>query len=618
MHLIAREGPLRGLILNFEEGDEWIIGRDPDQADLLLPDKTVSRKHAHCYKSEDRIFIKNLSITNPVEINGHPAIEEEALQENDIVKIGQTTFIYSLSGLPEEFNIEAQEGAAAGEESSAFETLYSPQEEPEEELPPEEEIPEEEPVLEEPAEGKSPYETIFETGGEDASLNLLGEPFLILKAISGPNNGAEFSLEKDKTYLLGKARSCDIVFNDLSVSKKHAELTIAEDGLVFLEDLGSKNKTLVNHAQLTDRRPISPGDLISIGTTTLVIIDPKAEAETIYAAVEEPQPEKATAEQVAAIAAEAEEKEEDKIPAWKKQIIPIRHLIFGGAALLFLFFLVVSLFSLLKTEEVKTPKINYAKEIKTVLEKYPGTEFTYNPGSSSLFLVGHVLTSLNQEELLYDLGQLTFLSSIDNKVVIDEYVWKNMNAVLSENLAWRNVGVYAAAPGKFVLSGYVTTTKDAEELINYVNLHFPYLNILENNLMVDEIINTQIANILVSDGFANLLFENLGGELLLSGRYDKKQQSAFDKLQKNLKAVKGIRAVKNLAIPTAASDAIVDLSNNFTVAGSAGQNGRNISVLINGRIISAGDVFENMMVKEIAPNTILLEKDGLKYKINYK
>ena len=69
MQFLAQEGPLKGLILNFDEGTEWIVGRDPDQADIILEDNTVSRKHALIYKTADGLFIKNLSTTNPVEVN---------------------------------------------------------------------------------------------------------------------------------------------------------------------------------------------------------------------------------------------------------------------------------------------------------------------------------------------------------------------------------------------------------------------------------------------------------------------------------------------------------------------------------------------------------------------
>ena len=44
-HLIAEEGPLAGLVISFEEGEEWLLGRDPDEATIVLEDPMVSRKH---------------------------------------------------------------------------------------------------------------------------------------------------------------------------------------------------------------------------------------------------------------------------------------------------------------------------------------------------------------------------------------------------------------------------------------------------------------------------------------------------------------------------------------------------------------------------------------------
>ena len=57
-HLIAEEGPHRGLILNFTEGEDWVIGRDPDVADFVIEDSTVSRQHARITKQPNGLFIQ--------------------------------------------------------------------------------------------------------------------------------------------------------------------------------------------------------------------------------------------------------------------------------------------------------------------------------------------------------------------------------------------------------------------------------------------------------------------------------------------------------------------------------------------------------------------------------
>ena len=44
--LVANEGPLAGLVIRMDEGDEWVIGRDPDVSFQVLEDPMVSRRHA--------------------------------------------------------------------------------------------------------------------------------------------------------------------------------------------------------------------------------------------------------------------------------------------------------------------------------------------------------------------------------------------------------------------------------------------------------------------------------------------------------------------------------------------------------------------------------------------
>jgi pSer/pThr/pTyr-binding forkhead associated (FHA) protein len=104
----------------------------------------------------------------------------------------------------------------------------------------------------------------------------------MMKVISGPNAGAEFSLERGGSYILGKDPSLsDLVFHDLSVSRQHARISVDEEEHVFIEDLGSRNGLLVNGEIKTEKTEVHSQDLIAIGTTSLLIIDKEQTNETI-------------------------------------------------------------------------------------------------------------------------------------------------------------------------------------------------------------------------------------------------------------------------------------------------------------------------------------------------
>jgi pSer/pThr/pTyr-binding forkhead associated (FHA) protein/S1-C subfamily serine protease len=88
---------------------------------------------------------------------------------------------------------------------------------------------------------------------------------------------------------LGRAGHNDIVLDDSTASREHAEIEVAEDQ-VMLRDLGSANGTFVNDAQLTAPQLLHDGDRICIGHTLLVFHQPQPMApETPEApAVEDP------------------------------------------------------------------------------------------------------------------------------------------------------------------------------------------------------------------------------------------------------------------------------------------------------------------------------------------
>jgi hypothetical protein len=58
------------------------------------------------------------------------------------------------------------------------------------------------------------------------------------------------------------------IVDDAYVSGHHARINVVDDGVV-VEDLRSRNGSLLNGAKLTDRRPLRVGDRLQIGYTVL-------------------------------------------------------------------------------------------------------------------------------------------------------------------------------------------------------------------------------------------------------------------------------------------------------------------------------------------------------------
>jgi len=87
--LLIEEGDLKGISLSFENGDAWIIGRDPDECQLVIEDPLVSRKHLVARRTPEGIIVENLSQTNPVLLNDEDIGQESRLLQNgDTLKIG--------------------------------------------------------------------------------------------------------------------------------------------------------------------------------------------------------------------------------------------------------------------------------------------------------------------------------------------------------------------------------------------------------------------------------------------------------------------------------------------------------------------------------------------------
>ena len=77
---------------------------------------------------------------------------------------------------------------------------------------------------------------------------------------------------------VGRARNCDVVMRDPSVSKLHAHLRLRSDGQLDVIDLESQNGTRINGRPLPVNQPewATPGDMIMFGTLVTKLVDADA------------------------------------------------------------------------------------------------------------------------------------------------------------------------------------------------------------------------------------------------------------------------------------------------------------------------------------------------------
>jgi type III secretion system YscD/HrpQ family protein len=559
-YLICEDGPLSGLTIPLDKGFEWEIGRDPSSK-ILLEDPMVSRKHGLIRLENGDYILDNQSEVNPIKINDEVATHYK-LQEDDLIQIGNNYLRFT-------FNL--------GDSLKDSETTNSELSQP--------------PTL---------------------PLNLSSPSRFFVKVLSGPNQGAEFGMNSNATYIFGKDSNSDIIFQDLSVSHRHAKLQIQENGEAVIEDLNSRNGVVVNGLKIETSATLSSGSVVSLGTSVFVFIDKDAQEETIYSPTQRFYSE----------AKEQELNQEDAKPIitpknWKETFIPTRHLILASTFAFVILFGIFSLFSLFKTEEPEQHHVDTSKKIEETLSKFKSLQYSYNSQNGKLFLVGHVLTETDYAELNYLVKNLPFVKNIEDNVIVDEGVWQEMNALISKNPNWRSVLMSATSPGKFVLRGYLQSEDEVASLQDYINLNFPYLNLLENQVVVESTLQTQIQNMLIAEDFGSTELQISNGEVIISGKISEKKKEVFNTLLGKIQKLMGVRSVKNFTVPVSETSSMLDLSTKYKVMGTSKLGNINQYVLIGGKILSVGDVLDGMTITSISDKEVMLIKDGMKFKIDY-
>ncbi len=639
---IVEKGALKGLIFALEKGEEWIMGRDPAQCDIVIEDAKVARKQLICRKIPEGYLIENLSQADPVLVNDRPITQPTLLKNEDRVTVGETVFRFYLERVVEGygFGVEPhtprEETPPPSEEEEIVpreEIPLPPEEEevaPQEEMPlsPEEEevAPQEEmppPPEEEVAPEEEGRETIFEeiemAELPEVTIDLTPAIRFLIKVIAGPNTGAEFALELDRDYLIGTDTvRCDVVFNDLSVSREHARIVVSREGSITIEDLKSRNGVIVDGERIADKKTLSANAVIGLGTSAFFLIDREAPAETIVAPVFEvpSEEEKEEVREEEVVVAKAPEEKKPAKPFISTGAL-ILALIVGGFAVL----LGIGMVSLFQEKAIEKPKIDYLAEIQAAIKNFPSVNFTYNEASKKLFLIGHVRTGIERSELLYKLQGLTFIKAVEDNIVNDEAVWQEMNILISKNPNFKGVSLHSPEPGIFVLNGYLENEKQAADLTDYMNVHFNYLSLLNNLVVVEQRVVEEVTSRLLQHFYGAITVGFSNGELQLTGYISSTQTDEYEKLVSDFSQIHGVRSVKNFVVSVSPEKGVIDLNRRYPgrylVTGYSRHGDMNVNVVINGKILTRGDRLDDMTITSIQPNTIFLEKNLLKYKIEY-
>jgi type III secretion system YscD/HrpQ family protein len=554
---------------------KWVLGSDPTEAKFLIEDPSVADQHLAFSLVDGSILVQNLVEPENTLFNGEPLVAPEVLSDGDELKIGDLLLKYN------QVSKEPDQDMQDNHRESIFGEITP--------------------------EGVS--------GIPEVHFDLLEGSRFILKVVGGPNSGAEFPLLQDHTYTIGTdSQSADIVFQDVSVSRQHARLSLNEDGTLLLTDLGSRNGTFIEDNKIQGEITLPPNKVVTLGTSSFIVVDNEGDRSTIISPL---------LPSIVKVLQKQGEKTplKDALPPPPEPATPSFSILgaFILIAVLSALFAIVGLGvrSLLKTEEVeKTQDVDVKKKVEQILVSDPDVRFSYNEKTGRLLLIGHVLTNVEHSELLLGLQSISAIRSVDDNVIVDEFVWQQTNETLSQNPEWKGISMFSPSPGVYTLTGIVQKRRQLDSLIEYMNQNFNFPEHLEYRVVVEEDLINQASSILRNRGFQQVKVAFSEGQLRLSGTISKDQEANFKTAVTELAKLPGVRTLQNLVLEQRV-EGMTNLTSRYKVSGVLGREGGKTSVVINGRILAVGDSIDGMNITSITQDGIYLEKDGEKFKIDY-
>jgi hypothetical protein len=107
------------------------------------------------------------------------------------------------------------------------------------------------------------YSTSARVGGAVEEAHARRAPRVLLSV------GGRRLLVPPKGATIGRSRDCEIVLDDVGISRRHAEIRPGRQGWT-IEDLGSTNGVAINGRDIHGVQALQPGDRVDLGSTEMV------------------------------------------------------------------------------------------------------------------------------------------------------------------------------------------------------------------------------------------------------------------------------------------------------------------------------------------------------------
>ncbi|MEO8971837.1 MAG: FHA domain-containing protein [Ktedonobacteraceae bacterium] len=258
------------------------IGRGEDN-DIWLDDDLASRNHAELAWDNGTVYITDCDSMNGVLLNGKRIRGCARIEPGELLEVGSHRFLFEKAQ-QSEVNGEQDDPLLRHVWHSANSNVYAatrPLEDGERDSPafsnagatPNPDMQLQQPLQPLQSPQSMPGETppaLFQDTAELDQVTPHPQPAETTGAFiirNGSLAGQSFLLDRP-VISIGRGLECDIVINDISISRCHAQVLRQTNGN-FVQDLDSRNGTTVNDEPLLAPHPLQPGDIVCFGSIQL-------------------------------------------------------------------------------------------------------------------------------------------------------------------------------------------------------------------------------------------------------------------------------------------------------------------------------------------------------------